>query len=1624
MASFQEQINQINKLREQYNLAERANYSNKLIIQKNEDPQKLSSITEGFRKSELAYRSADNSLNTAIKQLYSLDHRALTKELNGNIPITLLPVRIETRFVNPPVSAAPELWIRIYPDDIHANTHEPNLSQAEINAGETYWIKLAEIIKNVDAATVEEEKRNNWAGFKAIVTNAQRAIWVAKSTKPLNWLTKPLPAALQFPKYPEVKEFEWTRAPRTQALPDKFVVTIYNNDRAVFEQAGNTIPDTVFLSPDPFAGADAIKKIGNEIKFGEDIAWLQDFDKAISNGLAMKIRLQPIMFKTGSNIIERITVLGVLHSADTGTGANILGDLFDNHHYSKGLSFLPQNTATNNTEKDGSGYTKNEDSLKAGYYDSQPLAFAPGSDAELFATLLGINPDKLQDIDHVDLKEHFNGLAMNTSLYAATLSYYFNELMDPAVREADAQKIRNFFTNYVTARGPLASIRVGDQPYGMLVSSDLNRWSENFDKFYTGLTQVLRRLQSYWDQFTASKVVKVGSQGNSSDILLKILGLQPGSVSFRQRLGNLPDFSYSVPNININNLQVEVQNLNQRIVNFLATLGFNPQAAGNFYPLISNLIFYNRTNKISSEKLVLPDVKVSANDFLPVLPKSGFNYVEWIAKKSTLSALEAVNFDGDIPPRTLLCLLLRHAMLTEIKHASTRFYIRNKLPISIATFEKSLFNFDKNTPDLTSFELLRGEPKKIDDRLFANINGSIGDYILARPMDDTDGANINAMKKAMLSLSGLSTLALEQNLSDFIDLCSYRLDAWQTGLFTRRLQNNRKANPKGVYLGAYGLVENLRSETHIPLKPETIPEKLRPANGFAPFKLKENAGFTHVPSLNHATAMGLLLAGYKNHADRSKPEAFAINLSSERTRNALNILEGVRNGQAIEVLLGYQFERALHDATSNDPANNLNIYILPFRNKYEISNLSILQQGAAEAQETVNAYPVVNGLKIVNATPTDIGGIVNNIQHFALVMAIKDKLADTLDACNDLLMAESAYQLTQGNQDRTASVLNSTLLAEVPPEIQVVDTPRTSLLTYTHRISVHLSTDENTTPGNGWPGKASPRSKFEPGLNLWYAQIIGNPFNIVCNVMTIDETGNESTPDVISIAELNIQPIDLVYLIPEDLTGGATELESRIAFAYRQKRNVSAQLSVKIIFNPAGLSPSRVSLARIYPLLRNMKMVLGSMRAGTAKDFAPKSKTKNEAGKDLTGINFNDIHARVQAAHKTLSDEYAAFNNIEPNVILPKDEFNPATLKDFFDTLNAKPNEKPRYEMLELSDESIADIIAFQIMATTYGVQLAYPENFNQITQQSRQDLLQKTFNIWKIIKEKLNVAEDKLSLALAETNVGNKIKLYTEAAKAIMGDDFAPIQRFKYSNAADLDKTFGEEKQLLSYAKTVNNNSDLVNKESWLQSVSRVRPAIAKFEAMRIMCEAISGTEISLKVAQVPFRQKDSWLGFEFPLEYDGKPFNILDDTLALAVHGDAAFKTTEDQSVLIVDEWTEKIPVDEEITGIAYHYNQPNAAAPQAVIVAVEPTGSGKWDWDVLQGVLQNTLRRAKSRAVEPDHIMEHDVLRVLLPMTVASFDVNEANVSLDYLLLNDKFLKVASASNLSLYTKWIKN
>ena len=69
------------------------------------------------------------------------------------------------------------------------------------------------------------------------------------------------------------------------------------------------------------------------------------------------------------------------------------------------------------------------------------------------------------------------------------------------------------------------------------------------------------------------------------------------------------------------------------------------------------------------------------------------------------------------------------------------------------------------------------------------------------------------------------------------------------------------------------------------------------------------------PSLTHAATAAVLHSGWAAH---SHPDAFAVDLTSDRVRRAQAVLTALRDGRTLEELLGYQLERALHDGLADD----------------------------------------------------------------------------------------------------------------------------------------------------------------------------------------------------------------------------------------------------------------------------------------------------------------------------------------------------------------------------------------------------------------------------------------------------------------------------------------------------------------------------------------------------------------------------------------------------------------------------------------------------------------------------------------------------------------------------------
>ena len=185
-------------------------------------------------------------------------------------------------------------------------------------------------------------------------------------------------------------------------------------------------------------------------------------------------------------------------------------------------------------------------------------------------------------------------------------------------------------------------------------------------------------------------------------------------------------------------------------------------------------------------------------------------------------------------------------------------------------------------------------------------------YLLLRQaalkLFDTQAPERAAFQQSLATLENRTVAALQFLMAETLDLSTYRLDAWITSLATKRLKALRRNAPLGLRLGGYGWLENVRPAP--PLR------QVQPPAGVTAGPLyvsDSNKGFVQAPSLAHAATAAVLRSGYLTHKEEAQGDPLAIDLSSERVHRAKWVLDGVRQGQPLGALLGYRFERGLHD---------------------------------------------------------------------------------------------------------------------------------------------------------------------------------------------------------------------------------------------------------------------------------------------------------------------------------------------------------------------------------------------------------------------------------------------------------------------------------------------------------------------------------------------------------------------------------------------------------------------------------------------------------------------------------------------------------------------------------------
>jgi len=245
---------------------------------------------------------------------------------------------------------------------------------------------------------------------------------------------------------------------------------------------------------------------------------------------------------------------------------------------------------------------------------------------------------------------------------------------------------------------------------------------------------------------------------------------------------------------------------------------------------------------------------------------------------------------------------------------------------------------------------------------------------------------------------------------------------------------------------------------------------------------------------------------------------------------------------------------------------------------------------------------------------------------------------------------------------------------------------------------------------------------------------------------------------------------------------------------------------------------------------------------------------------------------------------------------------------------------------------------------------------------------------------------------AVAQADVQRRLDELDEAAPAgerlriVFGGDFraVPLYTPPARGPAEIDTSFASSTSL--------QGGDPSAVVRWFQRLTRVREGARRLGDALLYADALGGADtLRLVVGQLP-AGSDRWLGLPFA---DGAAPAGRVSFVAYLPEGPVAGTL----AGLLFEEFTEVLPAAAKTTGLALHYDQPNASPPQAIALAVPPRLAPDETWTLarLRAAVESMLELAKLRMVDLDALQEAGHF---LPATYLGLNMKGVTVATDFL------------------------
>ncbi|HWI06355.1 MAG TPA: hypothetical protein VNT54_02420, partial [Solirubrobacteraceae bacterium] len=802
--------------------------------------------------------------------------------------------------------------------------------------------------------------------------------------------------------------------------------------------------------------------------------------------------------------------------------------------------------------------------------------------------------------------------AMNALLWPSTLGYYLEQLALPALDDDTIDAARRWFIDHVRGRGPLPALIVGAQPYGILPLTIAGRLAPE-DPFAAELGKLLARLRGWWREAVA-RAPRLGRGDDPEADLNEVLGQAPVMQRLRIREGLGRHYLDNLLRHPAAAAPLREPALARR--RLVANALLSTLADARVEARVAEVALRARSSLFRAPLVAdAPGREPLADDYLGATRAA-------LTGPGPAGAVRALAQDGP-----LLRRLARHGALLSLADGAGRVLREAGELRSRVLMEAELVDVERRGGTRTSARRLEdrvtigGAARPAIDVLLEGARaaglGGIVDLdalldVLAQERHRRHAALLE-YEWALAQLAGRPSAELDLLLREGLDSVSHRLDAWLTSLAWQRLLEQRAGAPEGLHLGAYGLVEDLRPAA-----------RLSPAEGddVGALFADAGAGYVHAPSLDQAAAAAVLRAGHVAHG---RGDAFAVDLSAARVRAALGVVDALRAGHALGAVLGYRFERRLHEL-------GLDRYVPVFRAVAPLhgeegaaaeqvaDGLALRERFAVRARLADHRLPgrAADDPRFEREPELDAGGFAREVG------GLIDELDELVDAVADLMLADAAHAAVQGNHARARAIADAARAGALPPEPEVARTPRTGVA-FTNRLLVAMNAADAPPPA--WQAAADrPRHVAEPRLDRWAGAALGDPAALRLTLRITGPDGGERELEL-SVADLAVAPLDVVYGIRGAGASGRCELDERFVRAAEAAVGIAAPAAGEAVAIEPLAEPERAPWRALAAELHGL---LASARALAAADLVV-------AGDAAGAVDEVEWTLRADAVHEALA---------------------------------------------------------------------------------------------------------------------------------------------------------------------------------------------------------------------------------------------------------------------------------------------------------------------------------------------------------------------------------------------------